>query len=475
MKRKLHSYLDLPPLAGVCAFEEAERIGYSVEENVRLLKRYHYALKRSFEILLSRIPSIPIYELKMGLSYHSYLLTENISVLRKRISEMREPPLGLDEVPDNSLEIFFDEIRNVEDPMEMFVGVYWVALPSFFSAIEKHLAETNILVDHPTVRLLRHLKADLLDIIPWGKACLEKWQLHFQNEPEFKKWQKIFLCYLTAAGDIHGKSKKPSRLPARNRSTKPFVFQKVPYRDERFPDPFNMGVSGMGFLQNKTFPPEAKNLMLLFKRIREIDVPEMMASIIMETPDKPWDYYREMTRQLWDEARHAMMGEVGLAHHGIDWTKACIPHIWSYELNTLLTPLQRHAILHSIEQGLMAKTGKRFEWEIATASGDRLSATFHDYDWADEVLHAQTGRNWYVPNFKNNAEANEKSNEAYEMIRKSRPDYRAMGLTQHENWWPRFYQHACKVLGMEYDERVANYNTSEFSNGDPQDARVDSG
>ena len=50
---------------------------------------------------------------------------------------------------------------------------------------------------------------------------------------------------------------------------------------------------------------------MLYKRLREIDVPEMMASIIAETKGKPWDYYRDMSRQLWDEARHAMMGEVG--------------------------------------------------------------------------------------------------------------------------------------------------------------------
>ena len=43
--------------------------------------------------------------------------------------------------------------------------------------------------------------------------------------------------------------------------------------------------------------------------MREIDVPEMMASILAEAEEKPWEYYRDMTRQLWDEARHAMMGE----------------------------------------------------------------------------------------------------------------------------------------------------------------------
>ncbi|MGH8017401.1 MAG: hypothetical protein ACREIA_03790, partial [Opitutaceae bacterium] len=40
-----------------------------------------------------------------------------------------------------------------------------------------------------------------------------------------------------------------------------------------------------------------------------------------ETPGKPWEYHVDMTRQLWDEARHAMMGEVGFLRAGIDWAK----------------------------------------------------------------------------------------------------------------------------------------------------------
>ena len=37
---------------------------------------------------------------------------------------------------------------------------------------------------------------------------------------------------------------------------------------------------------------------------------------------------------------------------------------WSLGLNTQLTPMERHAVLYFIEQGLMPKTGKRYEWEV---------------------------------------------------------------------------------------------------------------
>ncbi len=144
---------------------------------------------------------------------------------------------------------------------------------------------------------------------------------------------------------------------------------------------------------------------MFYKRLREIDVPEMMASILAETRGKPWGFYRDMSRQLWDEARHAMMGEVGFRSLGVDWTAIPINFTWSLNLNTQLTAQERHAVLFYIEQGLMPRTGKRYEWEVGTASGNPLSGVFQDFDWADEVLHAQIGRQWYVPGFSGLNEA----------------------------------------------------------------------
>jgi hypothetical protein len=159
-------------------------------------------------------------------------------------------------------------------------------------------------------------------------------------------------------------------------SAKPCVYDLVPQRDERFADPWNQAVNAEAFLYDPDMPARAKTLMIYFKRLREIDVPEMMASIIGQTKDKPWGYYRDMSRQLWDEARHALMGEVGFVTNGIDWRLARITWNWSYRLNTECSPLERHAVLYFIEQGLMGKIGKRYEWEVAAASEDSLSSSF---------------------------------------------------------------------------------------------------
>ena len=149
------TYRGLPPLAGLCSLADAARPGLPVEENVRRLKRYHYAFKRLHQILTARIPGEPIYELKTAFSHQAYLCGEHTGALAKRVGELREPPLGLDEVPDANLATFFDEILAAANTQELVAGLYEKALPALTYALSKHIADTNALFDAPSVRLCR--------------------------------------------------------------------------------------------------------------------------------------------------------------------------------------------------------------------------------------------------------------------------------------------------------------------------------
>ena len=143
--------------------------------------------------------------------------------------------------------------------------------------------------------------------------------------------------------------------------------------------------------------------------------------------------------------------------YGVDWTEARITHNWSLRLNTECTPIERHAVLYFIEQGLMSKTGKRFEWETGVRSGDPLMATIQDYDWADEVLHAAIGREWYIPQIGRWKEALEYGDQCWSKIVSNWASVRDQGLTEHANWWPRVYNQACEAWGVEPDPAVLAY------------------
>ena len=454
------SYKNLPCLAGICSMDQAMKPGLSVEECVRRLKRYHYAFKRLHQVFTARITAEPIYELKMAFSLHAHLCAEHVSALRQRVGEMREPPLGLEAVPDQNLEVFFDEILGAPTTEELVLALYEKAIPAVKGALEQHLRETNRLVDHPSVRVCRFAVLELEELLQFGAGAIAA----LVDEPgraRTRDWLAQLDHHLAAAGGLAGTDEPKLAPPSRHHSREPHQYDPVPKRDERFPDPFNMGVNAEVFLYDKNFAPEPKTLMMFYKRLREIDVPEMMASILSQTTDKPWGYYRDMTRQLWDEARHAMMGEVGFVNLGIDWPKkVMINYTWSLALNTQLKPIERHAVLYFIEQGLMPKTGKRFEWEVGLASHNPLSALFQDYDWADEVLHARIGRDWYLKDFKNPQEAVRYGDECWSRVLMNWESWRQQGLTQHRNWWPEVYRDACKHWGIEPDPSVLSYATT---------------
>ncbi|HEY8503279.1 MAG TPA: hypothetical protein VIL46_01770 [Gemmataceae bacterium] len=457
--QKYSSYRGLPTLAGLATIAEAAAPGLSVEEVVTRLKRFHYSLVRLHEILTARITAEPVYELKTAFSHHSYLCAEHVQAVRARVAEMREPPLGLEEVPDAALQTFFDEILGAPTTEELIAGVYEKALPALKEAMERHRAETNPLADAPTVRVCRFALLEIGDMIDFGRRavpCL----VDDAKRAAMRPWLALLDGYLAAAGGIDGVLPRAEAPAERMHSAKPYQYDPIPRRDERFQDLWNQSVNPEAFLYDESFDARSKVLMLLFKRLREIDVPELMAGIIHQTKGKPWEYYRDMSRQLWDEARHAMMGEVGFAALGIDWTEARVTHNWSYRLNTECTPLERHAVLYFIEQGLMTRTGKRYEWEVGAESGIPLARTIQDYDWADEVLHAAIGREWYIPQVGDRKEAIDYGDRCWSKILSNWVTVREQGLTKHENWWPRIYLQACKNWGIEPDPKVLGYNVT---------------
>ncbi|MCA9045192.1 MAG: hypothetical protein KDA69_12775 [Planctomycetaceae bacterium] len=446
---------DLPALAGVCAFDEAAEPGMGVEECVQRLLRLHFAFRRLMEMLTWRIPGEPVYELKMGFSLHAHYAAEHCTALRERVSEMRQPPLGLEKIPNSHLDILLREIQFAPTTEEFLHGVYGVVVPALVQSLERYMADTNKLADHPTWRLLRFAKVEFDEAAQYGNEALARLPPPEAAQP----WLENLRVMLACSGDLDGTQPAESKAYEVKYADSPRPIEKVPQRDERFTDPYNMGVHAEEFLYDSKFHPRDKTLMMYFKRLREIDVPEMMATILAETPDKPWGYYRDMTRQLWDEARHAMLGEVGFVSLGIDWPQFVrVNHTWALGLNTQLDAWERHAVLFFIEQGLMTKTGKRFEWEVGTASGDGLSKVFQDFDWADEVLHARIGRDWYVSEFADINEALTYGDACWSKVLMNWSAWKDEGLTEHENWWPGLYTEFCSLHELTPDQNAMQFH-----------------
>lgn len=453
-------YAGLPPLVGLHTMSEALVKGLPVEEVVSRIRRLHWSLKRLHDIFVSRITAMPIYELKMAFSLHAHYCAEHMSALAARVPEMRQPPQGLEASPDSFLDFFFNEVKTAPGMEELVLGLYEVAVPAVIRALERFIADTNKLFDHPTYRICRFALLEMQDIRQYGDHAIASLVGNDKRE-SLSDWLSVLDRILRAAGDLDGSQLRAEANVGPFFSVVPYQYDPVPQRDPRFKDPFNMGVNAEAMLFDPEVGALPKSIMMFFKRMREIDVPEMMASILAETRNKPGAYYRDMTRQLWDEARHAMMGEMGFVSLGIDWSEVPFNFTWSLGLNTKLTPLERHAVLFNIEQGLMPKkNGKEHEWQVANETGDRLTALIQDYDWADEVLHAQIGREWLVRDLGSQTKAMECGDKAWSHVLVDWAKWREDGLTQHRNWWPEIYRAACQHWGIEPDPKLLAYNTT---------------
>ena len=443
---EISSFDKIPAIAGLATVDEAARIGFSVDENVRRLLRYNWCERRLMGTLIARLTAEPVWEIKCAFARHQWECAQHVDALRGRIGEMRSPLPPLDRAPDPALEAFHDELLGSAGTLELLTGIYEVAFPAVATAYREHIARANPLVDHPTRRVLKSALSDIEEAIEWGGQTLAVLRRDDGDSGASLEWAGHLAAYLAAAGGIAGDAavQAGTSLP-RSRTNRALTADFHPRRDGRFQGSYNFDFPPHVVYNLPDVPADERNLALLCKRTLEMDVPEMMASFLTERTGEPWEFYRDYSRQLWDEARHAMMGSVALEAMGIDWKREIPLNVsFALRLNLHATPRERQIMLFAIEQSLMpAETGKRLEYETAKAAGDALSAHFHDYDWADEVLHAQIGRRMLKRDGITPAEAAELARGIHEKTWAALERYRA---PDEKAWWPAFVR---RVLGHE--------------------------
>lgn len=435
--------IGVPPLGGVCTYEEAARSGYGVEENVELLRRYNYLLTQIGRVITSHLIATPEWEVKGALSLHLWLVREHATLIRNRVAEMRHPPLRLEDSPDPRLTAFIEELIRSRGTAELLTGLYAVALPGLRGALERHRRETNPLVDHPTRRIFRFILLELEEMLEWGRQALAALTREEADRAAAEAWRSHLEAYLAAAGGVTGREEAPSEPPPPPRAAEPFEPDLEPRRDSRFRDQYNLNFRPHQVYKDRERPAQERSLALACKRLLEMDVPELMAGILVKTPGQPWEYYREMARQIWDEARHSMMGEVALTHWGVDWTR--IPLRVNFGLQAKFAdPLDCHAVLYTIEQSLMPRdVGKAYEREVCREAGDPLMTLFQDYDWADEVLHVHIGRRWLKPHFPTIEEAQRAAERCATVVEQATQEYNSR--SDHHDFWPELTE---QLLGL---------------------------
>ncbi|MBO7742755.1 hypothetical protein I8J29_01010 [Paenibacillus sp. MWE-103] len=379
---------------------------YGVEQNARVLQRYRFLHEGLLKAAAGQLPGREDWDLRVAMCRHMYEDAEIANQWRERIPELRTSSAVLSKEPDPVLSLLMDELVHAGSDLEWASAVYEVVKPALLAAYREHMAATQQIVDQPTIRVLRGAILDLEAQLEWGEAFLAELRASAaaqdatadataeaaaaQDAPPFAD---AIAAFLAAAGGVAGELSRPTDLPRRGRSRTTYA---VPGRSVR--DPRKMGETTWARTSVANPPDDPAGRELLMKmRVRqeEMTACDLVAAVLYGQKNMPWAFYRDLARHIWDEARHAMFGQAALEADGHEWMSR--PQYTSdYDINADKIPAVQYAWLSiGIEEGAMISLGKKKEYEWCRDEAKHpLMAQFQDYDWADEIVHANLGRKW---------------------------------------------------------------------------------
>jgi hypothetical protein len=357
---------------------DVKKAGLSVPVAAARLHHLSFVEKSLMLFCAAHLVGTPIRDLKLLLGRAQFLAAERCASLRKRLQELRMPKLRVDKHPSEALGVAMDEALHCESDKEA-ASIAHAIHKELISTYLHYLEETNPLADSPSCDLI----ASQLPLLRGITESLAAFILNSGEQYSVTRLEKFY----HAAGGFDGSREGSQKLPPRERSEKPFQI------DRRAGSP---PASAMVWDYIKPTLEETDDYFvhMLGIRLSEINVAEGLATVIYESKDKPWGFYYDLSRHLWDEIRHSMMGEAAIeATYG---HSGSIP-MREYERIYCMEapPLEQYATLGiEIEGGQMRyPVGKRGEWEFCRdAAKNSLMTTYQDYDWADEVLHVNLAR-----------------------------------------------------------------------------------
>jgi hypothetical protein len=393
-------FLDqLPACSGIT---DVRRLGWPVEVCAQLVARFAAIKKKCVYIAAARMPGTPEWELKAALAKWMWEDATHYRALEERLTELRANKSEIDKVLDYQLGDVLTEILHSPGSLELCTGMFDVLAPAFCTALRIYFAETQPLVDAPTVRLLKTILAEEEERLELGMRFVKVLAQRERGAAIRAEWKRHFEHFLAAAHGVLGRQSLPEGFTRPvPRATEAYRVPREFARDERF----DVAIPKRG---QKNLGPDNALRQMMWVRSQEMCVAETVATILYEWDDLPSEAIVDLARHCWDETRHSLMGQVALEAEGFP-----LPTVESwvgFGVHALAESPQK-ALAHlslAIEAGAMAHPGgKRGEWEFCRdVAKHPLMTTFQDFDWADEVTHVKYGRKWIIEHyFKGNREA----------------------------------------------------------------------
>jgi hypothetical protein len=120
---------------------------------------HRYILVKLMETLAAWVPTTPEMEVKLLFGSHVWDVAQHADALGKRTHELRLP-LQHSLAPTAEYRELLEEVAAITDTRKRIASMYDVVLPALDSRYREYLAETDQLMDAPTVRIFERILLD---------------------------------------------------------------------------------------------------------------------------------------------------------------------------------------------------------------------------------------------------------------------------------------------------------------------------
>jgi hypothetical protein len=369
--------------------ENPGRVTFGVDESRRRLRRMLCVERSLVHAAAGWFIIARNWETKQFLARHLWEDAEHMWSLYERAGELRGSKTALARSPTDHLSAALAEVVYAPSEACYLAGVYRVIKPALIRAYRQHLTETHELVDQPTIRVLRHILQEEEEQVTFIAENLDGVIASGDEASDASAWCTHLIDWLAFAGGILGIVSALSGQPD-TFADGTFRLPAVPGRDARFTAVLNH--------KGSSLDREHAGRLTWMMRVRmyEMAAAEVPASVLFESPDMPPAFYRDAARQIWDEVRHSMFGQAALEAEGA-LLNELHAFVGDYTWTIQRSPVDRYVWLTiGLENKFMKyPPGKREEYEFCRDQAQHPRMTlYQDYDWADEVVHAQMGRRW---------------------------------------------------------------------------------
>jgi hypothetical protein len=177
--------------------QDVQRVGLPVETCAERVGRFGYVAKQLMWVQAGKMSTTANWDFKAALGRQLWESALHWGLWRDRIGELRGHEHLIERHNEGALYDLFQELLHSNSDAELAVGLYRVILPAYRAALKRYMAETNPLVDHPTVRIVRHVLLDLEEQLDFGQSVLNS--IVTTPDSELDTWQHHLEQYLAAA------------------------------------------------------------------------------------------------------------------------------------------------------------------------------------------------------------------------------------------------------------------------------------